>query len=218
MERQPGTIEKIDNQVSVKYGLQEYLSLGYVYLIILGIISDVIYFYFFDINILKYSAISDILISPISFLAKDIRILIAVILIIVLGYFMMFVRLPALHLKYRQKGWYGKIQNVEQLDKTYEEFKKTDKKISFLAVFLVSVFLGMGIGSGIGLRKRIENGTAKATHAVTFEDKTPQPVRIVGQNSGFLFYLKEGQKDVSISPIGQVKEIQKISAGAAVTK
>ncbi len=210
--------EKVIHPETHKYGLQEYLSLGYIYLILLGIISDVIYFYFFGINILKYAAISDILISPISFLVKDIRILIAVICIIGLGYFLLFVRMPAFHQKYRHKKWYGKIQNVEKLDKTFEEYQTTDKKINALAIFLVSVFLGMGLGSGLALQKRIEKGTAKATHSVTFEDMAPQSVRIIGQNSGFLFYLKEGQKEVSISPIGQVKEIQKISAGATLQK
>lgn len=33
------------------YGLQEYLSLGYIYLVILGILTDVIYYKFLGIHI-----------------------------------------------------------------------------------------------------------------------------------------------------------------------
>jgi len=87
-----------------QYGLQEYLSMGYVYLIILGIISDVIYFHFFGINILKYAAISDILISPISILVKDIRVLVSVVIIVGLGYVIMFKAMPHFHSKNKQKN------------------------------------------------------------------------------------------------------------------
>jgi hypothetical protein len=46
--------------------LQTFLPLGYLYLIILGILRDGVFFYMLGINFLKYSSIMDILISPIS--------------------------------------------------------------------------------------------------------------------------------------------------------
>ena len=213
MEKKPEYEQKAEHHKTSPYSLQEYLSLGYIYLIILGIISDVIYFNFFDINILKYAAISDILISPVSILVKDMLVLIFVIITVVAGYFLMFKVVPSFHAKHRQKKWYAKFQNVDKLDKYYSDMESDNsKKVGILLVFLVSLFLGMGLGSGRALQQRIENGTVKATHSVTFEDMAPQSVRIIGQNSGYVFYLKEGEKVVTITPMGQVKEIRKINA------
>lgn len=214
MIQQPSTESILSEPASAanthQYGLQEYLSLGYIYLIILGIISDVIYFHYFGINILKYAAISDILISPISILVRDVRVLIAVVVFIGLGYFLMFKAFPYYHLKNRQKGWYRKIQNVDKWDKYYSDIDaNNNKKIGSLLFFLVSMFLGMGIGSGTAISKRIEKGDIKSDHTIMLGDNESKRIKMIGQNSGYLFYVTEGQKEVTITPMGQVKEIQK---------
>ncbi len=215
MTQQPSTESSFSEPARAanthQYSLQEYLSLGYVYLIILGIISDVIYFNFFGVNILKYAAISDILISPISTLVKDIRVLITVVVFIGLAYLFMFKAMPNFHLKNKHKGWYRKIQNVEKMDKYYSDIgSNNNKKAEFLLFFLFSMFLGMGIGSGAATKNRIEKGELKLDHTIIFSDNISKQVKMIGQNSGYLFYLTEGQKQVSITPMGQVKEIQKI--------
>lgn len=208
---EPINTEKASNINTHQYNLQEYLSLGYVYLIILGIISDVIYFNFFGINILKYAAISDILISPISTLVRDIWVLITVVVSIILGYLIMFKAMPSFHARNRQKEWYGKIQNVDKLDKYYSEIDgNNSKQVGILLFFLVSMFLGMGIGSGTAISNRIKNGSIKLDHTIIFSDNVSKQVKMIGQNSGYLFYVTEGQKKVSITPMGQVKEIQKL--------
>jgi hypothetical protein len=46
--------------------LQTYLPLGYLYLVILGIIKESIHFFQLGINILKYSTLMDVLLSPIA--------------------------------------------------------------------------------------------------------------------------------------------------------
>ncbi len=208
---EPANKEKASHANTHQYGLQEYLSLGYIYLIILGIISDVIYFNFFGINILKYAAISDILISPISTLVKDIRVLITVVVFIGLAYLFMFKAMPIFHLKNKQKGWYRKIQDVEKMDKYYGDVGSNNiKKAGFLLFFLFSMFLGMGIGSGTAISNKIKNGNIKLDHTIIFSDNISKQVKMIGQNSGYLFYVTEGQKKVSITPMGQVKEIQKL--------
>ena len=46
--------------------IKNLLPLGYLYLIILGILKESILYNQLDINILKYSSIMDIMISPIA--------------------------------------------------------------------------------------------------------------------------------------------------------
>lgn len=51
--------------------LQNLIPLGYLFLVVMGILKESVYFYQLKINILKYSTIMDILISPIpDFLCK----------------------------------------------------------------------------------------------------------------------------------------------------
>ena len=208
---EPANTAKTSHANTHQYGLQEYLSLGYVYLIILGIISDVIYFNFFGINILKYAAISDILISPISTLLKDIRVLIFVVVFIGLASWFMFKVMPNFHLKNRHKVWYRKFQNMDKWDKYYSAIDSNNhKKAEFLLFFLASMFLGMGIGSGTAISNRIKNGDIKLDHTIILSDNESKHVKMIGQNSGYLFYVPEGQKAVSVTPMGQVKEIQKL--------
>lgn len=83
------------------------------------------------------------------------------------------------------------------------------QKMGVLSLFFISLFLGLG--SGTAVKKRIENSEIKMSHTISFSDNVSKPVKIIGQNSGYLFYLAEGEKNISITPMGQVKEIQNIS-------
>ncbi|MBC5837492.1 hypothetical protein [Flavobacterium muglaense] len=51
--------------------IQKILPFGYIYLVVLGIMKESIYYYQIGINILKYSNIMDILISPIADLTSN---------------------------------------------------------------------------------------------------------------------------------------------------
>lgn len=87
-----------------KLSIQEYLSLGYIYLVVLGIISDVIYYKFFGIDILNYSTILDVLITPINIMAHDLKVPVLFIITIGLGYYLIVVVSPRFHFKYREKN------------------------------------------------------------------------------------------------------------------
>ena len=39
-----------------KYGIQDYLSIGYVFLLVLGVLHETIYYKFLGVNILEYSS------------------------------------------------------------------------------------------------------------------------------------------------------------------
>ena len=186
------------------YGLQEYLSLGYIYLVILGIVIDVIYFKFFGINILNYSSISDILMAPINTIVNDIKVLVISILIVGVGFFI----IPFLN----------KSNNLKKaLQKSTEESGSSDKKdvpnnglIPILLLFPLFV-IGLKIGAGSATKSRIENGTFVVNHSITFSDNSVKRVKLIGQNSGYVIFVVEGQKELSIVPIsGNIKEIKLI--------
>jgi hypothetical protein len=189
------------------YGLQEYLSLGYIYLVILGIVIDVIYFKFFGINILNYSSISDILMAPINTIVNDVKVLVISILIVGVGFFIV----PFLN----------KSNNLKKApQKSNEESGSSDEKdvpnnknnglIPILLLFPLFV-IGLKIGAGSATKSRIENGTFVANHSITFSDNSVKRVKVLGQNSGYVIFVVEGQKELSIVPIsGNIKEIKLI--------
>jgi uncharacterized membrane protein len=49
-------------------GFQEYLSIGYLYLVILGVVSESIFYKMLGINILYFASLSDILTAPLTLL------------------------------------------------------------------------------------------------------------------------------------------------------
>lgn len=194
-----------------KLSIQEYLSLGYIYLVVLGIFSDVIYFKFLGVDILNYSTILDVLISPINIIVHDIRVFGAFTLIITTAYIMFGLLGPKFHFKYREKKWYGKLYNVEKMDKKYADAKE-NSLVPLVAILVLSMFVGFGIGRGTKMNSKLEKGELESSHQIIFNDKDLGQVRILGQNSGYVFYVKEKEKVISISPIVQnIKEIKKLA-------
>ena len=193
-----------------KLSLQEYLSIGYVYLVILGIISEVIYFKFLGVDILNYASISDILLSPLGVVTSKPILFILFVVILTMTYLFIMFGMPKMHQKFRNKEWYKKISNIEKSDKKYEEMKK-NKGIPFLLIMIMSMFVGMGVGRGGSIKERLKNNNFELDHKVTFSDGIVKNIYIIGQNSMYLFYVLEGEKEVSISPISpNIKSIKNI--------
>jgi hypothetical protein len=61
--------------------LQKLLPYGYLFLVVMGIIKESIFYYQIGINILKYTTIMDVLISPIATLTSN-----PVVLIVTTGF------------------------------------------------------------------------------------------------------------------------------------
>ncbi len=193
-----------------KLTLQEYLSLGYIYLIVLGIISDVIYFRFLGVDILNYSAISDILLSPVNILTQSWLLSVFFIGVIIFSYFYITVFLPKFHQKYRLKKWYNLTGNIEKADKRIDSIKE-NKGIPFVLFFIFCMFIGMGIGRGTKINKRIQTQDIKTNYTITFANDVTKEVYVVGQNSSYLFYVLEGEKEISVTSINpNIKVIKKI--------
>lgn len=194
--------------------LQRLLPFGYIYLVIMGIIKESIFYYQLDINILKFSSIMDILISPIAEITAHPFLLIFFILLIFLLYGFKQYSLKHSEKKFIKKFLkkYFKIDESKVL--THTEFEKIIDKtlINYFFALLICFFLGFGIGGGNFLSKRIKNGDLKFEkygQTLTFNSGEKKEIYLVNTNSLYYFYVVKGQKTVEISPIGTIQSIAK---------
>ena len=194
------------------FTISEYLSLGYLYLLVLGILRDTIYYSFLDINILNYATILDVLLSPIVLLTSHVATPIIIIVVIACLYVWVIVLAPRLHKRYREKKWYRKInKDIEKSDQRVARQSSVHFLVRSMAGVILCFYLGMGIGGGMATSERIKTNKLKSDHIITFQDKQTLKVKIIGQNSAYLFYVATGEKQITIAPIIQnIKTIQKL--------
>lgn len=194
-------MESNTEKQSPQSSIQDYLSLGYIYLLILGIAREVIYFGFMDINILSYSNVLDVLLSPLIYIAKDKKVIIA--LIIMAG---------LMHLlgKFMERKKVKEAQEKEEEPAASKEaFNKNT--IFLFALIVFGFFMGTGIGSGYRHAQKLEKGEFTNSHQITFMNNEVHQVRLIGNNSQYVFYVLEKKQQISISPIsGNIKTIVKL--------
>lgn len=186
--------------------IQNALPLGYLYLIIVGILKESVFFYQLDINILKYSSIMDILISPIATLTDNPISFITIILIFVFCY-----HLPSILYKNDHKKW---IQKIFELKKTKSELSDVEIKnyylfisIKTLAVGLLSVYLGYGGAEGYFASNRIKNNKLQYHYTLNYNTGESEDICLLEANSLYYFYVSKGNKSVKIAPISGIKNI-----------
>ena len=184
--------------------LQDYLSFGYLYLLLLGITRDAIYYGFLGVNIISYSSIMDVLLSPIAYLTKHPSL--PLIFLIAVG---IIVFLPRFHKKYREAKWYGKLVNVKKIDEQYAKKSVVPREVLLGALVVASMFIGTGVGAGIKSARNLELKKLKANDKITFMDGEENMVKIIGQNSSYVFYVREQDTIVSISPVDGIKRFEK---------
>ncbi|MEO7975829.1 hypothetical protein [Flavobacterium sp.] len=193
--------------------LQTLLPLGYLFLVILGIIKESVYYYQLGINIIPYSSIMDILISPIATITSHPIFMIAIILIFIVHY-----QLPKLLLKYDHKKW---VQKAFELKKTSIEAKSLLPEdeikneyviisIRTLCSILISLFLGFGLGGGYFLSEKIEKKELKYDYKLNYSTGESEDVFIINSNSVYYFYLAKGNKAIKIAPVNSIKNIELI--------
>jgi hypothetical protein len=192
--------------MTLSENLQKTLPFGYLFLVILGIIKESVYYYQVGINILKYSNIMDILISPIADLTSHPTILFSFITFLSLLYLTIF----SLSKNYK-KEWVRKIVGSKKplSDLTENEVKSYFGKI-FIIMFgigLLSFFLGIGIGNGIKVSNKISKNELNYNYAITFNTNETKEIYLIGSNSSNYFYVEKGNLNVRISPVGAIKTI-----------
>ena len=186
--------------------IQKLLPLGYFFLVVLGILKESVFYYQIGINILKYSTIMDILISPIATLTAHPIILVAF-LILVLGSY----AFPILIANQSHKKWVQKLsfqKDKEALGDQEVGKHLTEKFIKLLAVVLLSFFLGIGIGEGLGLTEKIMIDKLEYGRKLTYNTGESEEIYLISLNSVYYFYLSKGNKSIKIAPIGAIKYIE----------
>jgi len=179
---------------------QEILSIGYIYLIAIGILSETFYYKQIGIDILKYSSILDVLISPLVRLTSSFGSIIFISVLILL-----FFRLPSFMVKRRHKKWVQKSIKIEE--SMSDEEAKASLLQTFMFVLALSFFgffIGTGIGSGIRLSDDIEKGELTFNDQIEFINNETIDAKIVGINSAYIFYVEKEASTVKITPISSI--------------
>ncbi|MDR6561844.1 MULTISPECIES: hypothetical protein [unclassified Arcicella] len=187
-------------------GIQKAIPFGYLFLIILGIFKEGVMFFQIGVNILKYSTITDILISPIVDLASFPVILILLIVLIAFSYYF-----PAYLSKKRDKEWVKRLSGLNgkgELDNEGLENHYTNLFVKFMALTLFSFFVGIGLGKGLGLSRRIKEDVLEYKTTLNFSSGEAEQVYLINSNSLYYFYLKKGNKNIKIAPIGAIKSVE----------
>ena len=191
-------------------GLQDYLSLGYIFLLILGVVHQTIYYKFIGINILEYSSILDVLISPVSIITGDLILIIALIFAVLFA-LLYKVFLPKYYKKMAKKEKYQSGKNKDKLEKALKGVQSNSFTIFIISLMIFSVFVGLGVGRGLKIKERINEDTIKHTHELIFEDNKSEKIKMLGKNSLYVFYVTKGKGEVTVSPIdGNIKAIKKL--------
>lgn len=196
-----------------RLGLQDYFYIGYLYLIIIGIISDAIFYGIFGVSYLNYTTILDALISPISLLSNNwfISLFLSIMFWLMYMYFTKW--MFKVYAYQRKKKWYRKIYNIEKWDKKYEEMKKKKNILPGMMFIFFLLFVSMRTGMGIGMKQKYTNKEIVPNYTLIFQDNTRLDVRKVGQNSAYFFYFIPGEKVITATPIAdnlkQIKVLKK---------
>jgi hypothetical protein len=187
--------------------LQNLLPLGYLFLVVMGILKESIFYHFIGVNILKYSSIMDILISPIATLTSHYILIIVVTIIIVFHFY-----LPGILYKYHHKKW---VEEAFHLNKIEGELSEKVLKNHFvnstviiLALMLLSFFQGFGISDGFMLSNRIKNNKMKYDYRLNYNTGESEEISMIGSNSVYYFYLSKGNPSVKIAPVNSIKSIE----------
>lgn len=190
--------------------VQDYLSIGYVFLLILGVFHETIYYKFLGINILEYSSVLDVLISPISVMTGNLYLGLAV--LVCMGVGIAYAKLLPIYYKWLgKKKKYQIGKKKDKLEKATQKIKSKNFAVVLIAIYVFSMFISLGVGRGGKTLERINEDTIKHTHELVFEDGEQQKIKLLGKNSLYVFYITEGKGAVSISPIdGNIKVIKKL--------
>lgn len=189
--------------------VQNLLPLGYLFLVILGIVKESIFYYQIGINITRYSSIMDILISPIAAITSH-SIFFITILVLLIFHF----NLPQILIKNEDKKWIHKFFGVTNIETGLSESERLDyytiHTIKFLSVFLIWLFLGYGFADGKSISKKIRNNKLDYDYQLNYGDEKSENVYIIGSNTGYFFYISKGNPSIKIAPVGAIKNIELI--------
>lgn len=185
--------------------IQGVLSIGYIYLIIMGILNETLFYNQLGIEILSYSSILDVLISPISKLTSS-----AIGFSFFIFLILLLLILPKFLSRKNETNWFKKSFKLDP------NLSKEEIETSFIKTFLflfslglLGFYIGTGLGGGYKISSKIENNEISYDDTLVFLGGEMESVQILGKNSSYLFYLSKENKAVKVTPIsGIIKSIE----------
>lgn len=200
-----------ENTFSFKnLGLQDYLYIGYAFLLVLGLFHETIYYKFLGVNILDFSSLLDVLICPVSVITGNLILGLAL-LFCALVLFIVTKLLPKYYESLSKKEKYQSGKKKEKLDKAIESFKSKNATITLGVFYVFCLYVGLGIGRGIGTKRKLNQKKIKLTHELVFDDGEKQEIKMLGKNSLYVFYVTQEKREVVIAPIeGNIKKMSKL--------
>lgn len=182
------------------------LQFGYLFLVILGLIGECVFYNAIGVKILRFSTLSDILVSPIATLTDSPARLF--LLLIFIGFVMLLVIIAYY---FRNKKWsqlLAAIKPHESLTEDELETRYNNLFLTYLAVGMISFFLGMALSFGTTVSNRIKSNQAQYNTKLYFNSGEAEQVYLLHTNSMYNIYFSKGNKNVKIAPIGTVKNIE----------
>lgn len=190
--------------------IQTLLPLGYLYLIVLGILKDGLQYYQLGINILQYSSITDILISPVADICSSPILLIGVVFLLICFVIFQNVVIKFRHKSWAQKMFVGNSYNPES-DKKQMRKQLFPFIVALMAIALLSFFVGIGGGEGARLASRLTNTDYTYNYKVNFSTGKPEDVFLFGRNSSYYFYVTKDNKHIKIAPASSITSLEMIN-------
>ncbi|MCI9844776.1 hypothetical protein [Flavobacterium pectinovorum] len=190
--------------------IQNLLPLGYLFLVILGIVKESIFYYQIGINIIRYSSVMDILISPIAMITYH-----PLIFIFIVVLFIFYSKLPQILLKNEDKKRLHKLFGSTTIKTELSENERlgyyNNIAIESLSFFLISIFLGYGLADGKFTSENIKNNNIEYTYKLNYSDEKSENVYIIGSNTAYYFYLSEGNANIKIVPVNSIRNLELIN-------
>ncbi|TDK42849.1 hypothetical protein [Algoriphagus formosus] len=182
--------ESTDSQLTIS----EFLPLGYLYILILGILAESLYYGLIGINFLSYASILDVLLGPIAILTDKPILLVFLVVIGSVFYYLMVVK--------------GR-KNAKNSEPKKEGINVLTAYGLVMAVMVLTAFVGYGLGKGMKERSNIAENKIEHNVTLHFLNGDKKEVRKLGNTSTFIFHIQKDQKSISISPISNnIKEIE----------
>jgi hypothetical protein len=192
--------------------LEKLLPFGYLIIVVLGIVKESVFYYQLGINILRYSNLMDVLLSPISDLTSH-----PLILFSLVGYVLLAYLWYSYLSRHPESKWANSFLKTNNLNYTLSEeelkIRVGNQFLGFLILGVMAFFLGVGIGNGRAVAKKIANGQVKYKNTITYNSGETKQVYLIGSNSANYFYVEQGNRNVQISPVGAVKTIEYLKDG-----
>jgi hypothetical protein len=178
--------------------LQDYLTLGYLYLLALGILSTSVYYGLVGIEILSYSSLLDVLLTPLTTLEST-PALALVMACIPLAAFVV-----ARAIAYRLDRVAADPKRLAAMGEEALRLARHRLRVVPLLWVVCGVFsgyVGFAVGAGSKLAAAMADARTQPDHELRFASGAVDSVRVVGTTTEFVFYIRPGATAVTVTPL-----------------